>query len=116
MAKSLKEIIRHPFHLFMALGHRELLNWIDDETYLKIAYRICMGKRLNLDCPVTFNEKLQWLKLHDRKPEYTTMVDKYEAKKWVADRIGGGGTSYRPSAYGSTLMKSILTNCQTSSS
>lgn len=49
-----------------------------------------MGKRLNLDCPVTFNEKLQWLKLHDRKPEYTTMVDKYEAKKWVADRIGGG--------------------------
>ena len=32
MAKSLKEIIRHPFHLFMALGHRELLNWIDDET------------------------------------------------------------------------------------
>lgn len=61
---------------------------MDDETYLKIAYRVKMGKKLNLNPPVTFNEKLQWLKLHDRKPEYTTMVDKYEAKKWVAERIG----------------------------
>lgn len=38
--------------------------------------------------PITFNEKLQWLKLYDHKPVYTTMVDKYEAKQYVADRIG----------------------------
>lgn len=37
---------------------------------------------------MTFNEKLQWLKLHDRQPEYTTMVDKYEVKKYVAKMIG----------------------------
>lgn len=47
-----------------------------------------MGKRLNLKDPQTFNEKLQWLKLYDRKPEYTAMVDKHEAKKYVADKIG----------------------------
>ena len=88
MSKSLKEICRKPMLLFMTLGHRGLLNWVDDETYLKIAYRIRMGKKLNLNPPVTFNEKLQWLKLHDRRPEYTTMVDKYEAKKWIAERIG----------------------------
>lgn len=47
-----------------------------------------MDKKLNLDNPKTFNEKLQWLKLYDRKPEYTKMVDKYEAKKYIADLIG----------------------------
>ena len=47
-----------------------------------------MDRQLNLDRPETFNEKLQWLKLYDRNPEYTKMVDKYEAKKYVADIIG----------------------------
>jgi hypothetical protein len=47
-----------------------------------------MGKALNLKNPQTFNEKLQWLKLYDRRPEYTMMVDKYEAKKYVAEHIG----------------------------
>ena len=90
MAKSIKNFIENPGLLFISLGHRGWFHWMDDETYLKIAYRVKMGKKLNLDPPVTFNEKLQWLKLHDRRPEYTAMVDKYEAKKWVADRIGGG--------------------------
>ena len=44
---------------------------------------------MNLDNPQTFNEKLQWLKIHDRKPIYTTMADKYAVKKYVADKIGG---------------------------
>ena len=47
-----------------------------------------MGKELNLDTPQTFNEKLQWLKLYNRKPIMTDMVDKVEAKKYVASRIG----------------------------
>ena len=65
-----------------------IFRFIPDELYLKIMYRLRMGKKLNLKNPKTFNEKLQWLKLHDRKPIYTTMVDKYEAKKYVADIIG----------------------------
>ena len=47
-----------------------------------------MGKRLNLKNPTTFNEKLQWLKLYNRKPEYTIMVDKVKAKEYVAKIIG----------------------------
>ena len=47
---------------------------MDDESFLKMAYKRKFGKELDLKNPVTFNEKLQWLKLHDRKPEYTTMV------------------------------------------
>ena len=47
-----------------------------------------MRKRLNLDDPVTFNEKLQWLKLHDRNPAYTAYVDKYEVRAFIARTIG----------------------------
>ena len=51
-------------------------------------YRSSIGKKLNLDNPATFNEKLQWLKIHDHNPLYPMLVDKYRVKQWVADRIG----------------------------
>lgn len=70
------------------LFHFHFWKRVDDEIYLKIRYRVLTGKSLNLDAPKTFNEKLNWLKLHDRKPEYTTMVDKYTAKEYVAGILG----------------------------
>ncbi len=73
---------------FMYLARHGFLNWMPDRPYLEICYKIHIGKKLNLKNPKSFNEKLQWLKLYDRKPEYTKMVDKYEVKKYVADRIG----------------------------
>lgn len=88
MSFKLKEILSNPALLFISLGHRECLNWISDETYLKIIYRIKRGERLNLENPQTFTEKLNWLKLYNRNPEYTQLVDKYEVKKVVADIIG----------------------------
>lgn len=61
----------------------------DDETFIKLRWRVSdMQYPLNLENPKTFSEKLQWLKLHDRKPIYTIMVDKVEAKKYVASIIG----------------------------
>lgn len=59
-----------------------------DETYLRKMFKATMGYPLDLEHPRTFNEKLQWLKLHDRKPIYTTMVDKYAVKDYVAGIIG----------------------------
>ena len=59
-----------------------------DALYLRLMYYFQTGKRLHLKHPKTYNEKLQWLKLHDRKPEYTTMVDKYAVKEYVANIIG----------------------------
>lgn len=59
-----------------------------DSLYLRLMYYFQTGKRLHLKHPRTFNEKLQWLKLHDRKPEYTAMVDKYAVKEYVANIIG----------------------------
>ena len=61
---------------------------LSDEDYVKLATKVYFGKEIDLDNPVTFNEELQWLKLYDRKPQYTTMVDKYLAKKYVTDIIG----------------------------
>lgn len=62
--------------------------FLNDETYLRCLYFIKFHKRLNLRNPKTFNEKLQWLKLYDRKPEYTKMVDKDLVKQYVSDLIG----------------------------
>lgn len=64
------------------------LKFVPDEVYLKIIYRIKVGKKLDLTSPKTYTEKLQWLKLYDRKPVYTTMVDKYAAKQYIASIVG----------------------------
>ncbi len=88
MRNYLKDAVQHPDKIITNLGRRGLLNWMSDEQYLKLLYKAALKKKLNLDNPQTFNEKLQWLKLHDRNPDYTKMVDKYEAKKYVASIIG----------------------------
>lgn len=61
---------------------------IPDSVWIRIKFRYRMGKYPDLKNPKTFNEKLQWLKLHDRKPEFSDMVDKYEVKKIIARRLG----------------------------
>lgn len=73
---------------FLLLSSLGLFKDMNDEEYLKKLFKCHMKRELNLDNPQTFNEKLQWLKLYDRKPEYTTMVDKYAVKRYVADIIG----------------------------
>jgi len=78
--------IRMPYRVLSQCG---FFNWIPDSIYLRVLFRVRVGKKLNLKNPQTFNEKLQWLKLYNRKPEYTTMVDKYAVKQWVTERIGG---------------------------
>lgn len=73
---------------------RQILNYTghfikNDATFLKMKWKVSdMQYTLNLEEPRTFCEKLQWLKLYDRRPIYTTMVDKIEAKKYVASIIG----------------------------
>ncbi len=62
--------------------------WLPDRTFLKWLYRLKLGRKLDLDHPKRYTEKLQWLKLYDRKPEYATMVDKVAVKEYVANIIG----------------------------
>lgn len=86
--KKIIKLIKQPSLAVIYLMNKGFFNWLNDEAYLKIKYRLIMKKKLNLKNPKTFNEKLQWLKLYDRKDIYTTMVDKYEAKKYVSKIIG----------------------------
>ena len=65
-----------------------IYNDMSDEEYLKRFFKYKMGYELDLEHPQTFNEKIQWLKIYNRNPAYTTMVDKFEAKKYVAGIIG----------------------------
>ena len=64
------------------------LRFIPDEMYLKKVFRLKVGYELDLDNPQSFNEKIQWLKIHDRNASYKTIVDKADAKAWVESRIG----------------------------
>ena len=59
-----------------------------DKSYLRLRYFIVMRRGLNLKHPQLFTEKLQWLKLNDRNPQYSKLVDKYEVKTWVVEKIG----------------------------
>ena len=73
------------FKINAAVG---MYNSMPDEEYLKKLFQVSMGKELNLEHPVTFNEKLQWLKLHNRRPEYTMMVDKYLVRNYIREQLG----------------------------
>ena len=71
-----------------SLSFRGLLNWMPDAILLKVLFRLRVGYRLDLKNPKKFNEKIQWLKLFNRNPLYTTLVDKYAVKQCIADKIG----------------------------
>lgn len=82
------EIIKNPLLLIVKCKSTPLFRWIPDKKYIELYYRAALGKKLNLDNPKTFNEKLQWLKLYDRKEEYSTLADKYEVREYVLNTLG----------------------------
>ena len=73
----LRFLVTHGFHKF-----------ISQEKILKVQYKKNFNKSLDLENPKTYTEKLQWLKLYDHRNEYTTWVDKYLVKEYVANKIG----------------------------
>ena len=85
---TLKSCLGNPRAFALALIERGSLDWLPDALYLQLYFRTVMGHPLHLRHPRTFNEKLQWLKLHDRKPIYTRLVDKYAVRQYIADTIG----------------------------
>ena len=85
---GLKYYLSSPANMFDFFASRNMLNWMSDEAFLKRKFKLRMGYELDLDNPKTFNEKLQWLKLYDRNPLYTKLVDKYEVRKYIAEKIG----------------------------
>lgn len=86
---TLKKWADNPWRIGLSFARRGWLNALSDKAYLSILYRANFKKKLDWKDPKTFNEKLQWLKLYDRDPRYSEMVDKYAAKGFTAERIGG---------------------------
>ena len=72
--------------LFTAASHGTLP--CPDKLFLHWMYWVFTGQKLNLKNPVTFQDKLNWLKLYNRNPLYTKLVDKYAVREWVAEKIG----------------------------
>lgn len=85
---KIRTFIENPQYFITSPAAKGWLNWVPDSLYLKVLYRVIMGRKLNLRNPREYNEKLQWLKLNDRKPEYSTMVDKYEVRGYIEDLLG----------------------------
>lgn len=85
---DIKTYIRKPEKIILSLGNHGLVKWMPDKLFITLAYQARMGKKLNWNELRTFNEKLQWLKLYDRKPIYKQYVDKFEVRKIVAKTIG----------------------------
>ncbi len=81
-------VFENPRSIITYLGKHQLLKWLPDKVYIKLAYRFEMGRKLNLDKPTYYTEKVQWIKLYDRKPQYTTYVDKYKVRDYIASTIG----------------------------
>lgn len=91
MKRNILYYLTHPSNAVQIIFAR-----LSDRYAIEQQWKKCMDYPLNLDNPKTFNEKLQWLKLHDHNPLYHTLVDKFEVKDWVAERIG---EEYVPQIY-----------------
>lgn len=73
---------------FIILANRGFYAYLDDKKYLERMFRVQLGENLNFENPVTFNEKIQWLKIYNRESEYTIMVDKYKVREYISETIG----------------------------
>ena len=84
---KLQFYIKNP-KVFKLVVLEHLSPLLTDQQYIRLKWGIKMPYPLDLVHPRTFNEKLQWIKLYDHNPLYTTLVDKYKVKKYVAEKIG----------------------------
>lgn len=84
---KIKNSLLHPSRLLAGMWARFGQN-VSDEPYLKLRYRLIFGERLNLNSPKGYNEKINWLKIYNRNPLYTRLVDKAEVKEVVRPIIG----------------------------
>lgn len=85
---DVKSFVKNPMRAIPFLGRRGWFHGIPDEQYLKLLFRTYLGYVPDLENPKTYNEKLQWLKLHDRNPAYPPLADKYAVREYVAEKIG----------------------------
>lgn len=85
---KIRKAITDPRYLVLGLMQHGWFNRLPDRLFLRIRYRLMTGRRLDLNHPALFSEKLQWLKLHDRNPLYPSLVDKVRVRDYIQETIG----------------------------
>ena len=86
--RSLKRYLTDSDYRWQFNATKGLYNHVSDEKYLARKFKLSLGYDMDFKNPVTYNQKLQWIKVYDHDPEYTRMVDKYTAKDYARERIG----------------------------
>ena len=87
LKKNPKKLINKSF--LVLLRKPIIRSIISDKLYVKYSYRVSTNEKLNLDEPITYNEKIQWLKLYDKNPQYVNLADKYLVRDYISNLIGG---------------------------
>ncbi len=59
-----------------------------NKIYINKLFERLNGYKLDLNNPKTYVEKINWMKIYDRNPLYTQLVDKYRVKEYVSQKIG----------------------------
>ena len=85
---AVQSLLHDPKHILFAILSR--MPWLisNDVSYLRLLYWLNYNEKLNLKNPTKFSEKIQWLKLYNHNPLYTTLVDKLRVKEYVSHKIG----------------------------
>lgn len=84
----ISKIIKNPFCMFSVLAARSCFHWLTDKAFIRWMFRAQMNRWPDLNHPKTLNEKLQWIKLYDRRPEYAVMADKYRMRGYISQILG----------------------------
>ncbi len=88
MRSGKAELFLHPRLMIFPLAQRGFLDFLPDKLFLKMMYRARFSRKLNLKKPESYNECLQYLKIHDRNPRYIELVDKYAVRKHISTTVG----------------------------
>lgn len=84
----MKNFKKNPSDIFLPLARYGFFDFLSDENYLKFIHKIEVGRKLNLDEPKLFSEKIQYLKLNDKQDWYSDMVDKYKVREIIRKKFG----------------------------
>lgn len=61
---------------------------LSDKFIIKYHYRKKFGRSLNIKEPKTFSEKIQWIKIYGNLDKVTKLIDKYEVRNYIGNKIG----------------------------
>lgn len=100
MINLIRKIINKPEKIFYGFQKAGLMNWMSDEQYIKFSYRMIFKRKLDLENPQSYTEKLAWCKLHWRSNLATICADKYLVRGYVRKKLGENADKYLNKIYG----------------